>query len=292
MRDRILPLSARALVVGALAIAAIAALALVAKTPGHRAAADQLRAPALRPVGNCDRLRSYLRRHRDAIVTVGGIGVASGATADSAAESEAAPQALGGSPTNVQEEGVDEPDIVKASGSTDLQRRRDHSARDRRQRPSARAERLREASARARRGRIDRRLRAARRRRSAARDRHQLRVRAGPGRRDRPGRRVRRGAALGDRRGRHLRPGGDARHPDDDGRGLLRERPADRLDGPPGQLELRTGHDPAARPRPRPAARRHRARPRQRRAQPPASWSAAVASRGRRASPAPGCSRC
>ena len=89
-----------------------------AKTPGHRAAADQLRAPALRPVGNCDRLRSYLRRHRDAIVTVGGIGVASGATADSAAESEAAPQALGGSPTNVQEEGVDEPDIVKASGST------------------------------------------------------------------------------------------------------------------------------------------------------------------------------
>ena len=120
MRDRILPSSARALALGALAIIALAAFALAAKTPGHRAAADQLRAPALRPVGNCDRLRAYLRRHREAIVGVGGIGVAPGMTADSAAGAEAAPQPPGDSPTNVQEEGVDEPDIVKTSGSTIL----------------------------------------------------------------------------------------------------------------------------------------------------------------------------
>ena len=85
-----------------------------------------------------------------------------------------------------------------------LQRRRDHSARNRRRAPAPVL-----AARRAPRGPGEggptRRLRAARRRRSAGRDRYRYGY-APVDRRDRPGRRVHRGAALGDRRGRHLRP--------------------------------------------------------------------------------------
>ncbi|MFI5121793.1 MAG: beta-propeller domain-containing protein [Vicinamibacteria bacterium] len=69
--------------------------------------------------GSCDGLRGYLRRHRDAL-TGGPIAGLPFAAEDSvggapAAGGEAAAPA---SSTTVQEEGVDEPDIVKASGST------------------------------------------------------------------------------------------------------------------------------------------------------------------------------
>lgn len=82
---------------------------------------------ALEPFGSCDRLRGYLRRHASALraqtlpeMPIGVEDVAGGPAAESVAPAPGAPAAPSApdSPTNVQEEGVDEPDIVKASGST------------------------------------------------------------------------------------------------------------------------------------------------------------------------------
>ncbi|MGI8461495.1 MAG: beta-propeller domain-containing protein, partial [Solirubrobacterales bacterium] len=104
----------------------IAALALDAPsperdTPGARAAGAELRG-----FGSCAAVKRYARRHSEAI---GGYGVGGGAVAeDGGAPVTAAPGDAGGaaaaggsgsttSETNVQEAGIDEPDIVKASGS-------------------------------------------------------------------------------------------------------------------------------------------------------------------------------
>ena len=75
----------------------------------------------LQPFASCDRLRAYLRRHA-ARLSAGTarempVAVEDGAVGGAAEGVTAAPSAPD-SPTNVQEEGVDEPDIVKASGAT------------------------------------------------------------------------------------------------------------------------------------------------------------------------------
>jgi len=103
-------------------LAFAAGLALAAVTllggsaPDHADAATAR--PALRPVGSCDRLRAYLRRHHDDTappLMVAGEGAAAAPMAEDSAGSAAPMQ-----PTNVQEAGVDEPDIVKVAGGTIL----------------------------------------------------------------------------------------------------------------------------------------------------------------------------
>ena len=94
----------------------IAGVALLGGSTPDRADAATAR-PALRSMGSCDRLRSYLRRHRDDSnmpLMAAGMG-ASAPAAEDPAGAAASPQ-----PTNVQEAGVDEADIVKAAGSTIL----------------------------------------------------------------------------------------------------------------------------------------------------------------------------
>jgi uncharacterized secreted protein with C-terminal beta-propeller domain len=108
-----LPLAAAAIAFAAGLV--ITGVALLGGSSPERADAAAAR-PALKPVGSCDGLRSYLRRH----------GARSAAPLPAAGErATAAPlaedaAAAGGTtqPTNVQEAGVDEPDIVKSAGST------------------------------------------------------------------------------------------------------------------------------------------------------------------------------
>jgi len=95
---------------------AIAAAALLGGPAPDRAEAAATR-PALKSMGSCDRLRSYLRRHRGDVTApymVAGMGVAAPAAEDAAGAAPAE------QPTNVQEAGVDEADIVKTDGSTIL----------------------------------------------------------------------------------------------------------------------------------------------------------------------------
>ncbi len=99
--------------------ACIAAL-LLSRGAGERAgdafASEHASRASLKPFGSCDRLRGYLRRHPSATrATAFPEGIEDAAGGEAAAGS--APQELGGE-TNVQEAGVDEPDLVKASGST------------------------------------------------------------------------------------------------------------------------------------------------------------------------------
>src|SRR5262245_34126177 len=92
----------------------IAGLALLGGSGPDRADAATTR-PALKPVGSCGGLRSYLRRHgaRSAPpMPVAGIGAEAAPLAEDAAATGGT-----GQPTNVQEPGVDEPDIVKSAGS-------------------------------------------------------------------------------------------------------------------------------------------------------------------------------
>ena len=200
------------------------------------------------------------------------------------------------SPTNVQEAGVDEPDIVKTAGDDDPHRRR--ARRCARSTRTAARPALRDSIELPRRPgqQPGLRLRAARRRRPAARDRRELRIRRR--------RRRRRASAAPDvgypGEPRTVLAEVDISDPaamriaaDDDLRRLLRQRPADRLDRPPGELELplaagrdQAGHGRAMLPdftltderirrrAPGQAGRLPRRRP------------------ARRASPAPGCSPC
>src|SRR6476620_37421 len=61
------------------------------------------------PFSSCGELLAYAKAHADAIAGSGGLGVPSGVVP--------APAAADFSATNVQEAGVDEPDIVKSDGS-------------------------------------------------------------------------------------------------------------------------------------------------------------------------------
>jgi uncharacterized secreted protein with C-terminal beta-propeller domain len=98
------------------------ALPLAAADATPRAKALKAR---LKPFGSCESIVDYARRHRGKEVRTGGPVVAPnpapatdlGPRGDSAAPPEAAPGSEGDSSgTNVQEAGVDEPDIVKSDG--------------------------------------------------------------------------------------------------------------------------------------------------------------------------------
>ena len=110
----------RRLIAFALVAIALATFALLAGPSGRRAEADAKARPAgLHPIGSCDRLRAFLRHHQAAVIPYGvaGIGAEAG---DIAGPSTGSPAPSTGSPTNVQEPGVDEPDVVKTVGSTIL----------------------------------------------------------------------------------------------------------------------------------------------------------------------------
>src|SRR6187455_740729 len=95
---------------GAIALLGSAgAMALLGGEPAQRADADTFgRAPGLRTVRSCAGLRSFLRHHAPEPPIA--VGMALEDTAASAPAQAPAAPAAGGSPTNVQEAGVDEPD--------------------------------------------------------------------------------------------------------------------------------------------------------------------------------------
>jgi hypothetical protein len=98
------------LFLGAVAVAAVAIVAVGGATPSPSAGAS--RHADLRSFGSCAQLRGYVRRHAPPPVPVAPVN-GEAASADSSAP---APAPSGS--TNVQEAGVDEPDLVKVSGST------------------------------------------------------------------------------------------------------------------------------------------------------------------------------
>jgi uncharacterized secreted protein with C-terminal beta-propeller domain len=111
-------LSLTVLVIAAATLVAV----LVALSPPARSVADaRPRGAGLKPLHSCAHLRRYLVRHRRAYATGGVAGppVAGFTTPGPAGEGTGyAPIAPDeSSPTNVQETGVDEPDIVKTAGS-------------------------------------------------------------------------------------------------------------------------------------------------------------------------------
>ena len=105
-------------------LAGVAASAIVVAVGGEGSGRGSVaqaaaRPAALTPFSSCDRLRDYLRRHMMQLrgrypmpLQEDGIAAAGEGAQDSSAP--AAPEGQ----TNVQEEGVDEPDLVKVSGST------------------------------------------------------------------------------------------------------------------------------------------------------------------------------
>ena len=81
--------------------------------------------PSLRPFESCDQLAGYARRHREALVEPFGTiedgaireAVPSAAVGEAATSGSVAAGEPVGSSTNVQEQGVDEPDLVKSDGT-------------------------------------------------------------------------------------------------------------------------------------------------------------------------------
>jgi uncharacterized secreted protein with C-terminal beta-propeller domain len=104
---------------GAVLVVAAAALALLdAQAVPPAGAKPSARPPALHSMRSCPHLRSFLQRHGTTQPPIA-VGIAvegdASAPAQGGADSSAA-----GSPTNLQEVGVDEPDIVKTAGDTIL----------------------------------------------------------------------------------------------------------------------------------------------------------------------------
>ncbi len=101
---------------------------------------DRARAADLQPFGSCEELRSYLHDHRWAegyggypyvledVAVDGAEALAAPTSRDSAAGAVGSNEAG----TNVQEAGIDEPDIAKLDGETLLTIRRGEPHRDRR----------------------------------------------------------------------------------------------------------------------------------------------------------------
>src|SRR5688572_9333474 len=114
-------------VIAAGGIAGVALATGVMGGSGGLADPDEAAASALEPFSSCDQLLEYAREHRWAQTpypyATEGVGVmAAGAVAEDTAFRAAVPQAdalgPGETGTNVQEVGIDEPDIAKLSGST------------------------------------------------------------------------------------------------------------------------------------------------------------------------------
>src|SRR5687767_2307242 len=112
MDDGIRPMTRMLLAVALLAVAALALMD--AGTPAPAGAEPVGRAPGLHSMRSCPHLRSSLRRQG---ATPPRIAIGWGVEGDAAAGAEGAPasSAPAGSPTNVQETGVDEPDVVKVA---------------------------------------------------------------------------------------------------------------------------------------------------------------------------------
>ncbi len=109
----------RWLPLGGLLLLAVAAVALLsAGRPAPVGAEPVGRAPGLHAMRSCPHLRSFLQRHGATQPPIA-VGVAEGDAA-APAEGGAASTAPADSPTNLQEAGVDEPDIVKTAGDTIL----------------------------------------------------------------------------------------------------------------------------------------------------------------------------
>ena len=114
----------------ALAIVPIAATAVEAEPPGAERAdganAQRAANARLRGFGSCAAFHRYARRHQEAISYPVGVaedgvgGPVTAAPGEAGGAATGADSAGGGStatPTNVQETGIDEPDIVKSDGS-------------------------------------------------------------------------------------------------------------------------------------------------------------------------------
>ena len=109
-----------------LALVATALVVLLTASGGGAAgvntAAKNGKGPRLQAFGSCDDLLAYARQHALPLVGPWGLGGVSAAS-DAAIAAPAAGRAAGVagvdySTTNVQEEGVDEPDLVKSNGAT------------------------------------------------------------------------------------------------------------------------------------------------------------------------------
>jgi uncharacterized secreted protein with C-terminal beta-propeller domain len=111
------------LTIAVLALVAGVTLALLAiLSAGGSGVARAAAVAKLTPFGSCNSVRGYLQRHRD---DVAGGAVPDLLTGDFTIRADAAVSAAEGGPapvpasaTNVQEAGVDEPDIVKTDGTT------------------------------------------------------------------------------------------------------------------------------------------------------------------------------
>ena len=107
-------------------MAGAAALIALVATAATVATDERAEAAGLSPLRSCDNLREYLRAHPRALrayppdaILEDAIPLTDGAAApgEGGGDADAAPPS-DSSPTNVQEEGVDEPDIVKATDTT------------------------------------------------------------------------------------------------------------------------------------------------------------------------------
>src|SRR6476660_4390783 len=119
MNDQARAMTWRACKLGAVpAVVAATAVALLGgQAPDPAGARPIARTPGLHSMGSCDHLRSFLRRHGSTQPPYAvGVGAAEGGVAAPAADGSSSTT----SPTNRQEAGVDEPDIVKTAGDTIL----------------------------------------------------------------------------------------------------------------------------------------------------------------------------
>ena len=119
LSSRARALSLTAVIAGAVALV----VALLTLAPPATAPADaRPRAAGLTELNSCGKLRGYLAEHRRAYGTTGVVGMpftgaeSTAPVADAAGGTGYAPVSPG--TTNVQEAGIDEPDLVKTAGST------------------------------------------------------------------------------------------------------------------------------------------------------------------------------
>jgi len=102
-------------------VALLAALAVVAVAVGGttaRSASEAAAKPRLTAFGSCGQLLGYAKAQAGRFVGPYGLGMPQTAIAETARRAAPAQKGVDYSGTNVQEEGVDEPDLVKTDGNT------------------------------------------------------------------------------------------------------------------------------------------------------------------------------
>ena len=124
-----------------LALLAVPAVLLAVALGGQAdsAASETAKAPRLAAFGSCGQLLAYAKSNAGRLVGPYGLGspLGRGGIADAARAAGPPKQGVDYSGTNVQEEGVDEPDLVKTNGNTALRSREREAERRRRERPEA-----------------------------------------------------------------------------------------------------------------------------------------------------------